>query len=183
MSRRNSLIVGVTSFLLPLLLLAISILLSPWFRWEANALSDLGHATGSRAAWIYNLGLVTGGILLIIYSLNYSSRNFPITSKVMVLTGYSLVLVGTFDEVYRGLHYIVSVLFFLLLAIAALSYSYESKKNYPIAIVIVSVVAWILQLTAICPCGEAVPEIISVLLTLVWYFDIVLKVYRTGKWS
>ena len=46
--------------------IGVSIVLSPWFSWESNALSDLGHAVKSEVASIFNFGLLLAGFLLIV---------------------------------------------------------------------------------------------------------------------
>mgnify|MGYP003882817749 CR=1 FL=1 len=116
---------GIGAFALPLTLILASVLLSPWFRWEVNALSDLGHSSRSPVAPLFNFGLVTGGLLMLLYSALYMDRRYPFTSKLVAAASYFLILVGAFDEVYGSLHFMVSLLFFLLLAIAALAYAHE----------------------------------------------------------
>ncbi len=181
--RLKPLTLGACAFALPLAMIFISIALSPWFRWEANALSDLGHSMKSPVAPLFNFGLVTGGLLMTFYSVLYMSKRFPVTSKLMVIASYSLILIGTFDEVYGRLHFLVSLIFFLALAIAALAYSFEEKKNYPVVIAMVIAISWAVQLSGLCPCGEAVPEMISILVTLVWFIDSLLKLHKSLKWS
>lgn len=173
---------GISAFLVPLILIFVSITLSPWFRWEANALSDLGHSLRSPVAPIFNAGLVTGGLLLILYSIQYMSRRYPHTSKLIVASGYFLILIGTFDEVYGWLHFIVSLLFFLGIAIAAIIYGYEEGKSYPLISTVIIAASWAAQLSGFCPCGRAVPEIVSVFVTLPWYLDAMMKIGRNLKW-
>ncbi len=180
--RFKSIILGVGAFAVPLFFVFLSIALSPWFRWEVNALSDLGHSLKSPVAPLFNVGLITGGLLMILYSILYMARKYPHTSKLMAASGYFLMLVGTFDEVYGKLHFLVSLLFFLGIAISAIIYSYEEKKNYPIISTVIIALAWALQLSGACPCGEAVPEMISVLVTLPWYVDSLRNVERGLKW-
>jgi len=43
----------------------IAISLSPWFSWTENALSDLGVG---GAAWVFNSGLMVGGILTMVFA-------------------------------------------------------------------------------------------------------------------
>ena len=177
------LILGLSSFLLPLATIFISIALSPWFSWMNNALSDLGHSTKSPVAPIFNFGLVTGGLLLLLYSANYMSRRYPLTSKLVAIASYFLILIGTFDEVYGKLHFLVSLIFFLALAFASLTYSFEEKANYPIAIAVIIAAVWAIQLSGLCICGAAIPEIISIFVTLIWFIDSMIKLQRSLKWS
>ncbi len=174
---------GLASFLLPLSMVFTSIFLSPWFSWMSNALSDLGHSVRSPVAPIFNFGLVTGGLLLLIYSVNYMSKRFPLTAKLVAVASYFLILIGTFDEVYGALHFIVSLIFFLALAIASLAYSFEGKSNYPVVIAVIIAAVWAIQLSGLCSCGAAIPEIISIFVTLVWFFDSMVKLQRSLKWD
>ncbi|MDK2383202.1 MAG: hypothetical protein QI199_00130, partial [Candidatus Korarchaeota archaeon] len=67
-------------------------------------------------------------------------------------------------------------------AIAAIIYSCEGRKNYPVISTLVIAISWALQLSGACPCGEAVPEMISILVTLPWYLDSLRNVERSLKW-
>lgn len=174
---------AVSSICVPLLSIFVAIYLSPWFRWERNALSDLGHAVKSEVAPIFNLGLVTGGLLFLIFSTFYMHKRYPLTSKLMIVASYFLILIGTFDEVYGFLHFIVSLIFFITLAFAALAYSYESRKSYPVVITLIIGISWALQLSGICNCGASVPEMISVLVSLVWFIDAIRNLQRSISWS
>ncbi len=174
---------GLLSFLLPLITIFLSIEFSPWFSWIDNALSDLGHSIKSPVAPIFNFGLVTGGLLLLLYSVNYMSRRFPLTAKLVAVASYFLIMIGTFDEVYGRLHFLVSLIFFLALAFASLTYSFEEKTNYPVVIAVIIAVVWAIQLSGLCKCGAAIPEIVSVLVTLIWFLDSMIKLQRSLKWG
>ncbi len=173
---------GAAAFAVPLTLVFLSIALSPWFRWEVNALSDLGNSVRSPVAPLFNLGLSTGGLLLVLHCILYMASRYPITSKLMALSGYFLLLIGTFDEVYGSIHFFVSLLFFLGIALAAITYSYEEGRSYPLASAAVIAASWAVQLSGLCPCGEAVPEMVSILVTLLWYLDSLMKVGMSPRW-
>ena len=68
MEERVYALFGVFGPLLVYVSIALSLVLSPWFNWEINALSDLGHAVTSDAASIFNLGLMLSGFLMMIYA-------------------------------------------------------------------------------------------------------------------
>ena len=88
-SRRNAAkekvytLFGFLGLLAVYLSIGISILFSPWFSWQRNALSDLGHAVKSGVAPIFNLGLLFGGFLIIIYVLMVF-RERPVSSAILV---------------------------------------------------------------------------------------------------
>jgi len=53
--RDYTLFFGIVGPIVSYVLIAVSILLSPWFSWQRNALSDLGHSTKSNVSPIFNL--------------------------------------------------------------------------------------------------------------------------------
>ncbi|MCK4483018.1 hypothetical protein KAU55_07295, partial [Candidatus Bathyarchaeota archaeon] len=61
MNEKTYALFGVIGSLLAYFSIGVSIALSPWFSWETNALSDLGHAVNSGVAPIFNFGLLLSG--------------------------------------------------------------------------------------------------------------------------
>lgn len=111
---------GLLALVGPLIALAgivIAIALSPWFTWDGNALSDLGrYATAVPAAVVFNVGLVTTGIIMLYY-LFWFVRRFKdkITKFGMIPLGIALVfliLIGVLSEDFGYSHFVVSVGFF-----------------------------------------------------------------------
>ena len=90
MVKRFCLVLGILAFMIPLLSITLSIILSPWFSFFKNALSDLGHSTQSNVAPLFNLGLCSGGILLIIFGGVYISSiiNNKVLGLILALSGY-----------------------------------------------------------------------------------------------
>ena len=122
-------ILGILAFMIPLFSITLSIAFSPWFSFLENALSDLGYSMKSGVAPIFNFGLCTGGILLIIFGIMCVARVAnKLLGLILALSGYFLILIAVFDEVYGQLHYIVSLLFFLSLALETLMYAYIYKS-------------------------------------------------------
>jgi hypothetical membrane protein len=117
-----------------------------------------------------------------IFSIMYMHGKYPLTSKLMIIASYFLILIGTFDEIYGFLHFLVSLIFFIMLAFAALAFSYESKKSYPILVTLIIGISWALNMSGIWKCGAAVPEMISVLASLVWFTD-ALRNLRRSSWG
>lgn len=158
----------------------ISIVLSPWFGWEKNAISDLGHATGSEVAPILNFGLLFTGILLIIYALTTLRKYAKWTSYCLAVSGFLLQLVAMFDEVYVSLHLTVSILFFISLALMSILYALEGKSYAAATAFMVIFISWALFLMRIYASGLAVPEIISSIAVSSWIIHSALKILR-GK--
>jgi len=163
------------SIAIPLLSIAVAAVLSGWFNLYENALSDLGHATRSHVAWIFNLGLSAGGVLVVCVAVLYVLGVEKLVGVLLSLTGYSLVLVAVFDEVYGALHFIVSVLFFTLLLVVVLVYSARSRRRglllAALIVVALNVVVWSLHFTTRVFRGAAIPELISIFTAIPFYLD------------
>jgi hypothetical membrane protein len=175
MNKRNYALLGVVAPLVATLFIATSIVLSPWFSWGNNALSDLGHSVDSAVAPLFNFGLLLCGFLLILYSFKCFKKYAKYTSYMLVLAGLSLQLVAMFDEVYGSLHFLVSVLFFASLGFASLSYGVEKRSVLAFAALAVSVASWILYGLDVYSAGVAVPETVSVVAVSLW---VVLSSFR-----
>jgi len=96
-----------------------------------------------------------------------------------VLTGLSLQLVATFDEVYGSLHFQVSVLFFAALCFASISYVVEKRSVLAVTALVIGFSSWILYGLEIYSAGIAVPETISSMATVTWVMLSALRIYFT----
>jgi len=177
MKGRRCALFGVAGPLLAYVFIAISIGLSPWFRWERNALSDLGHAVRSSVAPLYNFGLLLGGLLLAIYAVTTFRSHARWTSYSLVLSAFSLQLVAVFDEVYGFFHFAVSVLFFASLAPASILYFVEKKSRLALTSLAIGLASWILYWMKVYRAGVAVPETISSVAATAWVVYSALKIY------
>ena len=117
MREQNYALFGLVAPLIAIFFIVVSIVLSPWFSWWSNALSDLGHSVNSGVAPIFNFSLLLSGFLTTIYSITSFRNHAKYTSYVLVIVGLTLQLVVAFNEVYGSLHFQVSVLFFVILAL------------------------------------------------------------------
>lgn len=158
------------SIAVPLVSIAVAILLSDWFSVVNNALSDLGHATKSSVAPVFNFGLSLGGALIIYISARCMHKNKAF-STVGFLVGFTLTLVAVFDEVYGGLHFAVSVAFFLSLALFLIAYGINFRTYLPLPALVISIIAWILHIRYRIPKGAAIPELVSIFATIPFYLD------------
>jgi len=170
MNEKHYSLFGVAGAIVPCIFIAVSILLSPWFSWQRNALSDLGHTTRSSVAPVFNFGLLLGGVLILIYATMMYRRTTKYTSTCLGVAAVALQLVAAFNEVYGGLHFIVSVLFFVSIGVFALVYSLEKKSYLGIPVFVIGLVSWGAH-GRLYSAGIAVPETISSLacVTLVIY--------------
>jgi len=81
----------------------VSILLSPWFNFYDNALSDLGNMTlNGPVALVYNSGLVLSGALVASFAFLVSVKNrswkYLCWSILLTVAGADLALIGIFPE-------------------------------------------------------------------------------------
>ena len=141
--------------------IGVSIMFSPWFSWQRNALSDLGHSVKSPVAPIFNLGLLLTGFLIIMYTVTVFKKHAKYTSICLVASAIILQLVATFDEVYGSLHGIVAVLFFVSIWVTSVVNAVEKRSPLALIAFIVGIGSWIMYGMKVYSAGIAVPEIIS----------------------
>lgn len=151
---------GIASPIVSFTSITISILLSPWFSWQKNALSDLGHATGSSVSPIFNLGLLLGGFLMMVYANTVFKKYAKYTSVCLNISAFSLQLVATFNEIYGSLHFAVSVLFFISIGLSAILYTIEKKVFFGVLSFFIGLISWV-SYGRLYNSGIAVPETIS----------------------
>jgi len=124
-------ILGILSAIVAYPFIVLSIAISPWFNLFDNALSDLGNvAQQGGTAWIYNVGLMLTGLFAtlfaIIASVQHPLLRYRVWTMPLTATGIDLALIGFFPENAGRIHGLVSVIFFALIAITMLIYSYSS---------------------------------------------------------
>jgi hypothetical membrane protein len=162
---------GIAAPIAALSLIFTAISLSPWFRWSANALSDLGVG---EAALVFNSGLVIGGILATLFAaVNFATYHDALRrlgALVFLLGTISLIGIGVFSEAAGRIHFYFSVAFFLLVPIAlwimGAGIFRAGAKSFGVLTVIIGVVGalpWFFSWAAV-----AVPELLSSLSFTVW---------------
>jgi len=158
--------------------IAISIMLSPWFGWRTNAISDLGvHAV----APIFNISLIACGIMCAVFSvgslLRFKSWVVKSGMAVMFLACISLVGIGVFTEDYSPYHFYFSVAFFVLLLLAALFLSpyflLRPKTRFlgiaGIGVVLIGLFGWTYHATIGWGPGIAIPEALTFVPGGIWF--------------
>lgn len=168
----------ILSICLPLLMILISIIMSPWFNIWYNALSDLGHAAKSSVAPIFNLGLVIGGYLISILGIKYMILYDKERTIILNYIGFMLILIGVYDEIYGKLHFLVSVLFFLGIIAYLLYISAKEKTIIPGTIAVLQIIMWYLHFYNDLPPGAAIPELIAVLSFAPFYYSDYVKINK-----
>ena len=160
---------GILGVVVIYLCITLSIMLSPWFSWTANALSDLGHPAKSTAAPIFNFGLAAGGILVALYAVSAMAGKAKYSAILLAVTGISLTLVGVFNESWGWLHFAVSVVFFSFACLTLFTYSIEMRSLLAALSAIIGLLAWFFFWLDISQLGVAVPELISSLTATAWF--------------
>lgn len=123
-------VAGICGILAPIMAftcIGVAILMSPWFSWTNNWLSDLGGRPGSDSLWathgsasiVFNVGLMFTGVLGSIFAVGFRKSGMLKTSHgqagtmlLFLVTG-SLFGIGLFTESTGDLHVIFSVAFFV----------------------------------------------------------------------
>ncbi len=122
---------GVTAALAAYPFILASIALSPWFNLYDNALSDLGNTvTNGAVGYVYDAGLEIAGFLIFAYaaliSVKARDRRTYVWTAPLMAAAADLALVGIFSENTGGIHGAVSEVFFFMIVVTMLSYSYVS---------------------------------------------------------
>ena len=161
MKEKNNALLGLIAPFVTYVSIAISILYAPWFSWQRNALSDLGHSVNSTVAPIFNLGLFFTAFIIIIYAIRILKTHAKYTSFCIISSAIILQLVAVFDEVYGWLHGLVAILFFLSIWNTALVNAIEKKSILSLIAFLTGLISFMLFEMNVYSAGIAIPEIIS----------------------
>ncbi len=152
-------------------LIILNILISPWFSWYKNALSDLGvHQYG----FIFNSAIFTEGIINGLYFFFYGKNSRQ--RYLIVIGSFSLSLVGVFNENFHLLHLIFALIYFILMPIYIIlnsGYTENLNKFFNIIIGTVSlfvIIVGILSSFSLIPriLGLGVYEMLEAVLISMW---------------
>ncbi|HDQ06031.1 MAG TPA: DUF998 domain-containing protein [Candidatus Bathyarchaeota archaeon] len=176
MEERVYALFGVFGPLLVYASIVLSLVLSPWFSWQSNALSDLGHAVTSDVAPIFNLGLLLAGFFLMVYALTAFKKHAKYSSLCLLVSTFLVQLLATFNEVYCSLHYAAAVPHFLMLSLTSIVYTVEKRSAVALTTFVIVMFSWLLYALNIFSIGIAVPETVSKLV-LAWIMYSAIKIY------
>jgi hypothetical membrane protein len=169
---------GIVGTVLTLVMVFAATILSPWFRWDTNALSELGLG---EVSLLFNTAAIIGGALNCIFALGVwkylpGGRLVRIGAALLMLGSVSLFLVGIFTVAYPIVHAIVALGYFVLGPIGFILIGLETRMS---RIRMFSLVAGVAALMAILvlpiiflavpfKVGFAVPEMIEALIFAAW---------------
>jgi hypothetical membrane protein len=197
-STRFAGICGIIGPLIALIGIVTAILISPWFNWLTNALSDLGHPWmlgGSNgtpglnpAAPIFNTGLSLAGLItlvmtvwLIRHQVFEKSVIGIIAAILLTIAQFFLIGIGVFHEGFGNTHFVVSVGFFVTLLIAGMIYGVRLMQEKHLRLIgiiafilaLVSALIWVAYYLSVLPfTGVAIPEIISAITAIIWVYPL-----------
>lgn len=181
MPSRNSsfFVAGIIGPAIALIFVFIDTLLSPWFSWSSNALSDLGVHTYS---FLFDGGLIIEAILNVAFVAGLFGRfkNMGISAPLLIISGASLGFVGVFNENHHPFHTIFAMIYFLLFPISIIIFSIKTKSFsrglswFGISTSIFSLIAiffgigMVFNFLSIPGIGLAIPEIVEAVLLSSW---------------
>lgn len=189
---------GIIGPLIALIGIVAAILVSPWFNWFTNALSDLGHPWmlgGSNgtpglnpAAPIFNTSLSFAGLItlmmtvwLIRHQVFERSVIGIIAAILLTIAQFFLIGIGIFHEGFGYTHFVVSVGFFVTLLIAGMIYGVRLMQERHLRLIgimafilaLVSALTWVAYYLNVLPfTGVAIPEIISAITAIIWVYPL-----------
>jgi hypothetical membrane protein len=136
-------LIGILAPIAAWISITVAIIMSPWFSFTENYLSDLGGSPDSDRLWdthgyaslIFNFGLVAAGILGLVFSVGirrYKMFRTPpgnIGTVIMMLVSIALVGIGLFSETTGVIHTFFSVVFFVLVGVALLFLGIDQLRS------------------------------------------------------
>ncbi|MFB0563358.1 MAG: DUF998 domain-containing protein [Candidatus Lokiarchaeia archaeon] len=157
------------------------------YDWTRQAISDLGVGPTS---FMFNVGLMITGVLCfpffptLLGSLGYT-RTAKIGVLIGIFAGLALIGIGAFSEVAGFQHNLFSILFWMLVALAAgvLSYAMRSTSLFSKTVQWIGyfefVGGWVLGiLTAI---YGAIPEWLMLLVLVIWVYALSIEMVIKGR--
>lgn len=169
---------GILGSVLSLVMVFAATVISPWFRWDTNALSELGVG---EVSLIFNSAVVIGGVLNFIFALGareYLSgrRAVRIGAALIMLSSVCLALVGIFTIAYHFAHAIVSLGYFVLAPTGFILIGLGTERDTIRTISIVTGIAALLAILILpiiflvvpFKVGFAVPEMVEALILAAW---------------
>jgi len=182
---------GILGSVLALGMVFAVTVISPWFRWDTNALSELGVG---EVSLVFNSAVVIGGVLNFIFALGarkYLSgrRVVRIGVALVMLSSVCLALVGIFTVAYHFAHAIVSLGYFVLaptgFTLIWLGTERDTIRTLSIVTGIAALLAILIlpMMFLVVPfkVGFAVPEIIEALILAAWMVFMGVRLLRADQ--
>nr|MDO8133013.1 DUF998 domain-containing protein [Candidatus Njordarchaeum guaymaensis] len=163
------------SFVFLCIFLAITV--SPWFSWTNYALSNLGDLTKPASAPIFNIGLIIGGIITVIFVLGLSMKTRTnalglVATILLFASGIGMIGVGIFPMNYLLPHAVSAFLIFIPLTVSLLLFGFAQVRSKPLRIfgVVSLVLGLVCVVNLFIPWGPAIAimEMVIVVPGYIW---------------
>lgn len=182
---------GILGSVLPLVMIILATFLSSWFRWDTNALSEMGVG---QQSWLFNGAVMIGGALNFLFAIGlweyFSVKRSARTGVgLIMLSSVSLALVGIFTLDYLVMHAIMAFGYFVLAPLGFLlvglgtegggirKLSFTCGIAALLAILVLPIIISALPFKV----GFAVPELAEAMIITVWTIFISAKLIgKTG---
>lgn len=179
---------GIIGSILTLIMVFAATIISPRFRWDTNALSEMGVG---EVSLLFNSAMIVGGLSYLIFGFGIreyfgKKRLFRYGTALIILGSVSFSLVGIFSISNHILHGIVALVTFILPPTGFILIGFTSKqstmKKFSIITGIAALVA-IFVLPAIIlflpfNIGFAVPEMTEGLIVAIWIITIGIQLLK-----
>jgi len=179
---------GILGSVSAVTLVLIATVLSPWFRWENNALSELGVG---EVSLLFNSAMLIGGVFTFFFALGIreyldGNRLIRVGVNLIIISSVFLALVGIFTVDMMLLHGIVSLgpLILTPFGFILIGFGNEEAKIRKLSIwsgvaALVSILILpIIFLFLPFKFGFAVPEIINTIIITVCIFGMGIKLIK-----
>lgn len=179
---------GIVGSVLTLAMVFVATIISPWFRWDTNALSEMGVG---EVSLIFNSAMIIGGFFNFLFALGIREKlgveGLRKHGVALIMLGsVSLALVGIFTVSYPILHGIVALGTFILPPIGFILIGFSSKQSTMKEFSIITGIAALMTILIlpfillILPfnVGFAVPEIIEGLIVAAWIITMGIKLLK-----
>ncbi len=179
---------GIVGSVLTLAMVFVATIISPWFRWDTNALSEMGVG---EVSLIFNSAMIIGGFFNFLFALGIREKlgveGLRKHGVALIMLGsVSLALVGIFTVSYPILHGIVALGTFILPPIGFILIGFSSKQSTMKKFSIITGIAALMTILIlpfillILPfnVGFAVPEIIEGLIVAAWIITMGIKLLK-----
>ena len=181
---------GIAAPVLAFVCILVAVASHSEFSWTNNALSDLGIVPGITGP-LFNFGLYASGFLGIDFAVfglfAYLKKSVVGRAGAIVFAGaaFALIAIGVFNESFSGIHFGVSVAFFVLAPVSLfiLTGAFVLAQQvrtavFTIVIAIIASLPWILRFVYAYVPNVAIPETVSGVAVSAWTIVISFKIIK-----
>ena len=193
LKQRVGSIAGIAAPILAFACIFAAIASDSGFSWTQNALSDLGIVPGITG-FVFNFGLCGAGLLALVFVVLglFIEMGRSVVGRagatVFGAASVALFAIGVFNENFSGIHYAVSVAFFVLIPISlfiftsAFALSHQAEMTvFTVIIGAIAALSWLLLFAFHYVPNDAIPETVSAIAVSGWIITISLRMLKEGS--